>query len=61
MGLRGDYHIEFAVSALRYAPMQARSVGTMKMLDITSEKGPGLLHSLFQVKPRDHSGAHEPT
>ena len=26
----------------------------MKMLDITSEKGPGLLHSLFQVKPRDH-------
>jgi hypothetical protein len=26
----------------------------MKMLDITVEKGPGLLHSLFQVKPRDH-------
>ena len=40
--------------------MQARGVRSMKMLDFTSEKGPGLLHSPIQVKPRDHSGAHEP-
>jgi hypothetical protein len=32
----------------------------MKMLNITGETGPGLLHSLSQVKPRDHNGSHEP-
>jgi len=32
----------------------------MKMLDITAEKGPCLLHSPFKVKPRDHSDVHEP-
>ncbi len=60
MGVRGDYHTEFAVSALRCTVMQARSVATMKLLNITAEKGPGLLPSLFQVKPRDHNGSHEP-
>ena len=60
MGVRGDYHTEFAVSAPRCTPMPARGVRTMKMLDITAEKGPGLLHGPFKVKPGDYSGAHEP-
>jgi hypothetical protein len=51
MGVKGDYQTEFAVSAPRCTPMQARGVRTMKMLDITAEKGLGLVHSPFKVKP----------